>query len=265
MALRTSLGAGKLRLVRQMLTESILLALTGAAIGVAGAWWCVRLLEFAKTIPIPRANPVQIDGPVLLFATGISLLAGILFGLVPAFQTSESGINEELKSGAQSVLNGGHTRQTLRNTLVVAEISITLALLVGAGLLLRSFAHLRSADIGVNPHNVLTTFVNLPPAKYSTLAKRRQFFDRLLDDARAMPGLESAAVSTEIPLQGGSNGYIKVDGDTDPALTGQLVDWNFITPGYFRTLSIPVLAGRNFGSDDLDRTAVSAAESFRDV
>jgi putative ABC transport system permease protein len=257
-ALRASLGAGKLRLVRQMLTESILLALTGAVIGVGGAWWCVRLLESAKAIPIPRANPVQIDGAVLLFAIGVSLLSGILFGLVPAFQNSESALIEELKAGAQSVLSGAPVRQAFRSTLVVAEISITLALLAGAGLLLRSFAYLRNADIGINPHNVLTTFINLPPEKYTTLAKRRQFFDQLLDRTRATPGVEYAAISTEIPLQGGNNGYLKADGETDPELTSQLVGWNFVTPDYFRTLSIPVVAGRNLGSEDLERTALSA-------
>jgi putative ABC transport system permease protein len=173
MALRASLGAGRLRLVRQMLTESILLALAGAVVGILLASWCVRLLESAKSIPIPRANPVQIDGPVLLFAIAVSVLVGILFGLAPALRISELGLNEELKAGAQSVLSAAQTRQTLRDALVVAEISITLTLLVGAGLLLRSFARLRSADVGVNPRNVLTTFINLPDTKYTTLAKRR--------------------------------------------------------------------------------------------
>jgi len=262
MAIRGSLGAGRLRLVRQMLTESVLLALAGAALGIAGAWWCVRVLESVKTIPIPRANPVQIDGSVLLFAIAVSVLAGVLFGLAPALQTSESGMNEELKSGSQSVLSAARTRGVLRDALVVAEISITLALLVGAGLLLRSFAHLRNADIGINPRNVLTTFINLPDAKYTTLAARRQFFDQLLGRMGATPAVECAAVSTEIPLQGGSNGYIKVEGETDPALSSQLVGWNYITPDYFRALSIPVLKGRNFGPPDLDRAAMSAKKFF---
>lgn len=262
MAVRASLGAGRWRLVRQMLTESVLLALAGASLGILGAWWCVRLLESVKTIPIPRANPVEVDGAVLLFAMVVSVLAGVLFGLAPALQTSEFSLNEELKAGTQSVLSVAQTRRMLRDALVVAEISITLALLVGAGLLLRSFAQLRSADIGVNSHYVLTTLINLPPAKYPTLAKRRHFFDRLLDRARATPGVECAAVSTEIPLQGGSNGYIHVEGQTDPALTSQLVGWNYITPDYFRTLSIPVLKGRTFGPEDLDRTAVSAQKAF---
>ncbi len=258
MAVRSSLGTGRFRLVRQMLTESVLLALSGAALGVLGAWWCVRLLESAKTIPIPRANPVQIDGAVLLFAIGVSVLAGILFGLAPALQTSESGLNEELKAGAQAVLSTAQARGILRDVLVVAEISFTLALLVGAGLLLRSFAHLRSADIGISSHNVVTAALNLPETNYPALPARCRFFEQLAERVCNSPGVVSAAISTEIPLQGGNNGYIKVDGETDPALSSQLVGWNYITPGYFRTLGIPFLRGRNFAAQDLDRAAVTA-------
>ena len=258
MAVRSSLGAGRIRLVRQMLTESILLAFAGAAVGVLLASWCVHLLESVKSLPIPRANPVQIDGTVLFFAIIVSVLAGIFFGLAPALQTSESGINEELKAGAQSVLSSARGRRLLRDGLVVAEIAFTLALLVGAGLLLRSFAHLRSADIGINSHNVVTAALNLPEPKYPALPARRRFFEQLAERVRNLPGVASAAISTEIPLQGGSNGYIKVDGETDPALSSQLVGWNYITPGYFRTLSIPLLRGRNFVLQDSERAAVTA-------
>ncbi|MGH9667068.1 MAG: hypothetical protein ACRD9L_21795 [Bryobacteraceae bacterium] len=134
---------------------------------------------------------------------------------------------------------------------------MTLALLVGAGLLLRSFAHLRSTEIGVDPHNVLTMTVNLPHLKYSTLALRRQFFDQLVGRAAHTPGVEAAAISSEIPLEGGNNGYIKVEGETDPALANQLVGWNYITPDYFRTFRIPFLERRNFTLADLDRMAAT--------
>lgn len=262
MAVRSSLGAGRLRLVRQMLTESVLLALVGAVAGILGAAWCVHLLEAVKTLPIPRANPIQIDGTVLLFAVGVSVLAGILFGLAPALQTSEPGLNEELKAGAQSVLSAAHGRRVLRDGLVVAEISLTLALLVGAGLLLRSFAHLRDADIGVKTKNVVTAALNLPETKYPTLAARRQFFEQLAERMSQSPGVASAAISTEIPLEGGSNGYIKVDGETDPALSSQLVGWNFITPDYFRTLGIPLLKGNNFTEQDLNRAGITGQKLF---
>lgn len=262
MAVRASLGAGRWRLMRQLLTESVLLGLLGAMLGTLGAWWCVRLLQSAKNIPIPRENPVQIDAAVLVFTIAVSVIAGILFGLAPARQLSKLNCNEELKAGAQSVLSPGGTRGRLRNALVVGEIALTLALLAGAGLLLRSFAHLRSADIGVNPHNVVSMVFNLPEAKYGSLSLRRQFFDQLVDRANRTPGIVAATVSDEIPLEGGSNGYLKVDDNPDPALSKRLVGWNWITPDYFRTFEIPIYAGRGFTSADVDRAAQTGTKLF---
>jgi putative ABC transport system permease protein len=262
MAVRASLGAGRWRLVRQLLTESVLLALAGAMLGTLSAWWCVRLLESAKNVPIPRENAIQIDAAVLAFTIAVSVIAGILFGLAPARQLSQVNCNEELKAGAQAVLSPGGTRSRFRNALVVGEIALTLALLAGAGLLLRSFAHLRSADLGVNPHNVLTMVFNLPEAKYNSLSLRRQFFDQLVDRANHTPGIVAATVSTEIPLVGGSNGYLKVDDNSDPALSTKLVGWNWITPDYFRTFQIPLHAGRGFTSADIDRAAQTGTKLF---
>lgn len=262
MAIRTSVGAGKLRLVRQMLTESVLLSLGGAALGILGAWFCVQFLQTAKSIPIPRANPVQIDGAVLLFAVAISVFAGILFGLAPALQSSEIDLNDELKTGSQAVLGHAHKRQVMRDTLVVAEIAFTLALLAGAGILLRSFSHLRNADLGIDSRNLLTAALNLPDTKYSTLAERRQFLDEILRRVRNTPAVQYAAVSTEIPLQGGNNGYIKVDGETDPSLGNQLVGFNYVTPDYFRAFAIPLLAGKTFTSTDMDNAAASIQRVF---
>jgi putative ABC transport system permease protein len=262
MAVRASLGAGRWRLMRQLLTESVLLGLGGAMLGSLGAWWCVRLLESAEHIPIPREKPVEIDAAVLAFTIAVSVIAGVLFGLAPARQLSEVNCNGELKAGAQSVLSPGGTRGRLRNALVVGEIALTLALLAGAGLLLRSFAHLRSADIGVNPHNVLTMVFNLPEAKYNSLSSRRQFFDQLVDRANHTPGIVAATVSTEIPLQGGSNGYLKVDDNPDPGLSTKLVGWNWITPDYFRTFEIPLDEGRGFTPADVDRAAQTGMKLF---
>jgi putative ABC transport system permease protein len=260
MAVRASLGAGRGRLLRQMLTESVVLALTGAAVGVLFAHWCVQLLQSVKSLPIPLVKPIQVDATALLFAAGLSVLAGILFGLAPALQFSERGLNSELRAGTQSVVSAGHGRQFLCDGLVVVEISLTLALLASAGLLLRSFEHLRSTDIGVDPHNVLTMSFNLPEASYPDISARRQFFEQLLSRLQSSPGVECAAISSEIPLRGGSNGYIKVDGVTDPALTNQLVGWNFITPDYFRTLRIPMLEGKGLTPADADAAAVTAQQ-----
>jgi putative ABC transport system permease protein len=258
-ALRASLGAGRWRLLRQLLTESVLLALMGAALGTLGAWGSVRLLATAKTISLPRVHPIGVDGFVLVFTVSVGILAGVLFGLAPALQVSALNLSEQLKTAAQVVLSPTRTGRLLRDALVVGQIAVTLALLVGAGLLLRSFARLRSADLGIHPYNLLTMTLSLPDAKYPTLGARRQFFDQLVDRASHTPGVEAVAVSNEIPLEGGSNGYLSADGQTDPNLSNQLVGWNWITPDYFRAFGIPVLEGRSFTPEDLNRTEATAS------
>ncbi|MFZ0923566.1 MAG: FtsX-like permease family protein, partial [Candidatus Acidiferrales bacterium] len=242
------------RLARQLLTESVLLALAGAALGVFAAWWGVSLLQIAQTSPIPRINPVQMDMTVLLFAIGVSLFVGILFGLAPALHSSHLDLSEELKSSANAVVSATGSGRALRNTLIVAEIAISLALLVGAGLLLRSFAQLRNANIGVDPHNVLTMRLNLPPARFKTLEAQRQFVDQLVARTIRIPGVARAGVSTEIPVDGGNNGYVTVPGNTNPKLANQLVENNCITPEYFKTFGIPLIEGRNFTEEDMQRT-----------
>ena len=255
-AVRAAMGAGRWRVARQLLTESILLSLVGAALGLAGAFWAVSFLQSAETLPIPRANPIQIDVTVLLFTIGVSILVGALFGLAPAMQSFRLNLSEELKSSAQAVVSPSGTRRLLRDALVVGEIAASLALLIGAGLLLRSFSRLRNSGIGVQTENVITMGVKLPNAKYSTLPARRQFFDQLIERVEREPGVQAAAASTEIPLEGGTNGYITVEGQSDPALATQLVEWNNITPDYFRAFGVPVVRGRIFTAEDMERTAV---------
>jgi putative ABC transport system permease protein len=256
MAVRASIGAGRGRLIRQMLTESVLLAFAGAAVGIVVAYWCVHLLPSLKSLPIPLVKPISLDGTVLLFASGISVLAGVLFGLAPALQFSERSLNAELHAGTQSVVSTGRGRQILRDSLVIVEIALTLALLTGAGLLLRSFAHVRNTETGVDPHNVLTASFNLPDATYPDAASRGRFCEQLLGRLSASPSVEAVAFSTEIPMRGGSNGYIQVDGATDPALAHQLVGWNHVTPAYFRALGIRLLKGRGLSPADAEDAAV---------
>ena len=255
-AVRAAMGAGRWRLARQLLTESILLSLLGAALGLLGAFWAVSYLQSAETLPIPRANPIQIDITVLLFTIGVSVLVGALFGLVPAMQSFGLNLSEELKSSAQAVVSPSGTRRLLRDALVVGEIAASLALLIGAGLLLRSFSRLRNSGIGVQTENVITMGINLPGTKYKTLQERRQFFDQLLDRIQREPGVQAAAVSTEIPLEGGTNGYITVPGQDNPALATQLVEWNNVTPDYFRAYGVGVLEGHVFTPEEVERTAV---------
>ena len=195
-AVRAAMGAGRWRLARQLLTESILLSLLGAALGLVAAFWAVSFLQSAENLPIPRANPIQIDLSVLLFTIGVSVLVGALFGLVPAMQSFRLNLSEELKSSAQAVVSPSGTRRLLRDALVVGEIAASLALLIGAGLLLRSFSRLRNSGIGVQTENVITMGIKLPNTKYNTLPARRRFFDQLLDRIQREPGVQAAAVST---------------------------------------------------------------------
>ena len=260
LAIRGALGAGRRRLVRQLLTESLLLALAGAVAGLAFAWWAVRLLQSVETLPIPLVNPVRIDLAVLLFTLGAAVVTGLLFGILPALQASGLALSEELKAGGQGVPGGRRGTRRWRDAIAVAEIAVSLALLVGAGLLLRSFDALRRAEVGVDPRGVLTLAVQLPAKSYATLTARRSFYDRLLARVRAVPGVQAVAASTLIPLEGGSNGYITVPGRDDAALANQLFEWNYTTNDYLRAFGIPLVQGRGFTSRDDDEAAEAATK-----
>ncbi|HEU5412141.1 MAG TPA: ABC transporter permease, partial [Candidatus Angelobacter sp.] len=252
-ALRSVLGASRMRIIRQLLTESLLLSSTGASLGLLGAYWCARLIESAKALPIPRQSPVQIDLNVLLFTIGAALLVGLLFGLAPALQATRGKLADELKSGAQSVVSPSGWSRKLRDALVIVEIALSLSLLAGAGLLIKSFARMNHADIGVDPENVLTFSVFLPQSGYPTAVSQRAFAEKFLSQLQSLPGARSAAFSSAIPLESGSNGPIKVDGDTNPAHDSVLVEQNFISPDYFRTYGIPLLQGANFTAAEMEQ------------
>ncbi len=259
MALRAALGAGRWRLIRQVLTESMILALAGGAAGLAMAYWVVQYVQTATSLPIPRLHPVALDFRVLLFAFAVSVLIGILFGLAPALQASDARLVEELKSASKSVLGSSGGRRTLRDALVVGEIALSLALLVGAGLLLRTFGAMRDADIGVARQGLLTAGFSLPKTRYPKAEQRRAFLDGLLAKVKQTPGVSRAASSFTIPLQGGSNGYITIPGNKNPEFAKQLVEWNFISPDYFQTYGTPLLRGRDFTPEDMQQAAVAGA------
>jgi putative ABC transport system permease protein len=254
-AVRSALGADRARIIRQLLTESALLSLLGAVFGLALAWGCVRVLATAESVPIPRPNPLGLDGTVLLFTFAISLLVGILFGFAPALQVSQLQLSEELKASAQAVLNPLGRRRLLRDALVVGQIAVSLALLIGAGLLLRSLAKMREVNVGAQPENVLTMNIALPPKKYSTMEQQTAFFQQLLDGVKNAPGVQAAAISAAIPLEHVMNGYITVEGQENPALKQTLVEYNWISTGYFRTFGIPFHRGRDFSDQDFKDTA----------
>jgi putative ABC transport system permease protein len=258
LAIRAALGAGRWRVARQLLTESVLLAFAGGAAGLAAAWWGVRLLQSVKAQPIPLLNPVRIDVPVLLFTLAAAVLTGLLFGILPALQASAIPLSTVLNSTSHGTGGTGSRTRRLRDAIAVAEVAVSLALLIGAGLLVRTFDNLRRADLGIDAHNVLTMSINLPEAKYGTLSAQQAFFDRLIERVRSTPAVRAASFSTEIPLEGGSNGYITVPGEDSTRLANQLFEWNYVSPDYFRAFGIPLFRGRTFTAADESETAVVA-------
>jgi predicted permease len=255
MAVRGALGAGRGRLARQLLTESVVLSLVSGGFGVVIAYGGVAALKASLPPSMPQPNPVEVGLAPLTFALVTCLAVGILFGLAPALQSSGVDAGETLKSKGSP---GGSTTKRghwLRNTLVAGEIALSLALLIGAGLLLRTFAHLRTTEIGVQPAKVLTAEVKLPESKYKTFDQRREFVDELLQKLRVSPGVNAAAITTKLPLLGGNNGYIHIPGQDTGSMSGPLVESTSIRGDYFGALGIPLLAGREFEKDDYELTA----------
>ena len=248
MAIRTAVGASRWRLVRQLLTESVLLSLIGGGIGLVLARWGVDLILYVSPTAIPRSREIGLDWKVLAFTLGISFLTGILFGLIPALQAGEVDVHETLKETGR----GTTGRHWLRSSLVVVEVATTLVLLIGAGLMIRSFYMLQKVDPGFS-HDHLTSFsVALPQKKYSTDEAEASFFNRLLENIRALPGVESTAAASGLPL--GNNGNqtsFVIDGQPlPPREETPLMEVSAVTPDYFKAMRIPVLRGRVFTDRD---------------
>jgi putative ABC transport system permease protein len=254
-AVRSALGAGRGRLVRQLLTESVLLSLAGGLLGVLVAFGGVDVLRAQVTQAIPQPNPIAVDLAPLFFTFLICVAVGVLFGLAPAVQASMIDSGQALKSKGAVGASSTHSGRWLRNFLVASEIALSLALLAGAGLLLRTFAHLRSTETGVRGENVLTASVRLPKKQYKDVDQGQEFYDQLVDKLQNSPGIRAAAVTSKLPLLGGTNGYIKIPGQQTESMTGPLVEFSSITTGYFRAMGIPLLEGRELMRDDLAMTA----------
>jgi predicted permease len=251
-AVRSALGAGRGRIVRQLLTESVLLALVGGALGVAIAFGGVGALRAALPASVPQPNPLAVDVAPLLFTFLVCIAVGMLFGLAPAVQSAAVDSLQALKSrGTAGASQRGHW---LRNFLVAGEIALSLALLAGAGLLLRTFSHLRSTDIGVRGEHVLTASVRLPEKQYKTLDQGAQFYGQLVEKLQNSPGVQAVAITTKLPLNGGNNGYVKIPGQQTDEMTGPLVEWSSISTDYFRVMGVPLLEGRELTRDDFALT-----------
>jgi putative ABC transport system permease protein len=250
MAVRTVIGASRGRIVRQLLTESMLLAVLGGILGVAACYASFRFIVTLVPASLPHVGAFGIDARVLLFAFALSIATGVVFGLVPALGASRVDLSGSLKeSSAQA---GAGAAGGLRRFLAASEIAISLVLLIGAALALESLARLTMVKPGFDPHNVLTFAVSLPGQKYDTAVKRTAFFDQAISRVSAIPGVEQAAIIDTLPLREGGDILFSIEGGTAVAPGGQPLDAEIriVSPDYFRALRIPLIGGREFTAAD---------------
>jgi putative ABC transport system permease protein len=255
MAIRAALGAGRLRIVRQLLTESVLLALGGAVLGIVIALWGVDLIVAAVPADRPFWMVFTIDQRVLAFTAAVALGTGLLFGLAPAWQVTRTDLHDSLKEGSRGAGTGGG-RQRLRHTLVVAQVALSMILLVGAALMIRSFLRLQRVDPGFDRQNMLASTVVLSGQRYDSTRARAGFFEDLLSRLRALPGVTGAAASQAPPLSGsGSTSTFTVEGQT--VQTGEQPEgnWQAVTGGYLTLLGVPITRGRDLTDRDVRDSA----------
>ena len=256
-ALRSAVGARRLRVVRQLLTESLLLALLGSLLGLAFAWWGIRALVAFSPRDLVDLQGVHLNLPLFVLTLAVSLATGILFGLAPALEATRLNLNDALKEGGKGAGGQGVRSRRMRGALVVAEVALALVLLVGAGLLVKSFVRLRAIDTGFQTENVLTMVVRLPGKKYKTEPQLVDFFRQVTERVRALPGVRAAGVVNYLPLYGGlgtATGFTVEGRPAPPPGEEPSDDVRVADPGYFSAMGIPLLRGRNF-------TAVEAREA----
>jgi len=255
LAIRSALGAGRGRVFQQLLVESLVLASAGGAAGLFLARVGLRAGAALLAKQVPRADEITIDVRVLLFVAGASILTGILAGALPALRAGRTDLNDALKEGGR---HEGAVGVRTRRLLVVCEVALSLVLLMGAGVMLRSLLALRHVDAGYDPRNVLTMHVSLPETRYSTPAQKSAFFDQALQRIRALPGVEAAGAIDDLPAQGGSVQPIVLEGHAELLPRDQpTVEVRKITPGYLRAMRIPLLRGRDVADRDAEVMLVS--------
>lgn len=250
-AVRTALGAGRWRIVRQLLTESLLLAIASGTLGLVLAQWGLDLLLALTTDNIPRITEVSLDWRVIGFTLVVALLTGFVFGLAPALEVSRSNVNETLKESGRSAM-GSTGHQRLRNLLVVSEVALALVLLIGAGLLIKSFWQLRQVNPGFNAQNVLTMRLFLPSAKYREPAQRAAFFQQVMQRVQALPAVGAAGIVSTLPMTGSNSsgtttGEGSVIGPNDLPVEAA---YSWITPDYFKAMETSLVSGRFFNEQD---------------
>jgi putative ABC transport system permease protein len=252
-AVRIALGAGRARLVRQLLTESVLLAVTGGLLGLLLAVWGSKML--VRWGSLPNSGEIGIDTWALGFTLLVSFGAGIVIGIVPALQFTRNSVSETLKQGSGRT-GGSPLKQHTRKALVISEVALSLVLLIGAGLMIRSFWKLQNVNPGFDTTNALTMSVELTPIRYSEPHQQLAFFDRAIEQIRAVPGVVSVGATTTIPLRGGgSTQPFSIEGRPTAAIAEQpMAQTRYISPDYFRAIGIPLRQGRFFGDQDRDNS-----------
>jgi putative ABC transport system permease protein len=263
LAVRAALGAGRVRLVRQLGAESLVLAAAGGAGGLLLAWWALHFLRIvaSEQLPVQRLESVGIDGRVLLFTAAASLLSGLVFGIVPALSAAGSALTDALKEGGRT--GSGARGKRARSAFVVIEIALALVLLVGAGLMVRSFARLLDVNPGFDPERTVTMRLNLPGVRYDSEAKSTQFFDRLFTGIDALPGVRAAGAISFLPLAGlgSATSYVPVGLPAPPRGQEPVADVRVIDHDYLSAMGIPLLRGRLFnpldGNDAKNRVLVN--------
>ena len=270
MAVRAALGAGRSRLVRQLLAESSVLSMLGGAGGLLLAAWLVRIVRGLGGA-LPRPDSIAIDGTVLAFTLLLALLTPLIFGLLPAVQASRANLRDALAEGGRA--NSAPARRNVRAALVAAEVAIALVLLVGSALLMRSFANVTSVDTGFEPDNVVTAEMAVPRSKYATPAQAAQFYDGLVEHVRSLPGVTAAGAASQLPLgKFDPNGAFEFEGHPDEGATPDRVydgfkysaGYKVVTPGYFPALGMHLRSGRLLAETDVEgRPPVAVvSESF---
>lgn len=247
MAVRVALGADGWRIIRQMLTESILVALAGATLGVAFAYGFLQWIKSAIVGGIPFWMRFTIDAPVLLFTVAVAVGTGVLFGLLPALEAAKPSLNETLRDAGARGSSAGRARQRLRSSLVVGEVALSLVLLVGATLLVRSFLLMQNVKPGFDPSNLLTMRVVLTGPPYDSTYKRYNFWNRFLERVNGQPGIVSASITNNIPLGGNNNNSLIVPEGQDTRVGAEpVLEIRWVSPRYLETLRVPLIAGRMF-------------------
>lgn len=248
-AIRIAVGASRLRIIQRLLTESILLSLTGGAAGALMAMWATDLIIALSPAGIPRLVDAEFDYRMLIFAVAISILTGIFFGLIPAFHATRLNLNDALKQSGRGSTGSG---QRSRSLLVIAEVAITLVLLVGAGLMIKTLLRLYEVDAGFKPDNLLTMQINLPLQKYTDGSQWSAFFEQAIDRVEKLPGVESACVTWQLPISGAAGGAsFKIDGRPSDPDAKYSAGIRRVSTGYFQTMGIPLLRGRTLTYQDI--------------